>query len=144
MSTALQVALFSESIAVVLLVMVVIPILLLLYRHAKKITNQLEELNSDLKGLIQDSRMLVKTLNHFVNRTGEHLDEINKIIRVIRTWSEQGNHIIEEIGAIMENSLLKVARSIKTIRQIWSFIMGASVTSKPEAGQSGHQVQGKN
>jgi uncharacterized protein YoxC len=124
MSSALQVALFLTCVAVVLFVLLLIPLSILLYRHASSVARQLEELNTDLKKLIQDSRTMVQNISLLSTHANEQLDELDKVVGIVREWSERANHVAEEIGDAIEAPVLKVARSLKMLRQIWRLIVG--------------------
>jgi uncharacterized protein YoxC len=124
MSSALQVALFLACVAVVLFVLLLIPLSILLYRRARSVARQLEELNADLKELIQDSRTMVQNISLLSAHANEQLDELDKVIGTVRGLSERANHVAEEISDVIEAPVLKVARSLKTLRQIWRLIAG--------------------
>src|SRR5271170_7954108 len=124
MSSALQVALFLACVAVVLFVLLLIPLSILLYRRASSVARQLEELNTNLKELIQDSRTMVQNISLLSTHANEQLDELDKIVGIVRELSERANHVAEEISDAIESPVLKIARSLKMLRQIWRLIVG--------------------
>jgi uncharacterized protein YoxC len=123
MSSALQIALFLACIAVVLFVLLLIPLSILLYRRASSVARQLEELNTNLKELVQDSRTMVQNISLLSTHANEQLDELDKVIGLVRGWSERANHVAEEIGDAIEVPVLKIARNFKMLRQIWKLII---------------------
>src|SRR5271170_8020489 len=117
MSPALQIALFLACVAVVLFVLFLIPLSILFYRRASSLARQLEELNADLKELVQDSRTMVQNISQLSTHANEQLDELDQVVGIVRGWSERANHVAEEISDAIESPVLKVARSLKMLRQ---------------------------
>lgn len=141
MSPALQIALFLACVAVVLFVSLLIPLSILLYRHTSGVVRQLEEMKADLKQLIHDSRVMVQNVSLLSSRANQQLDDLGNVVRVVRRWSERVDHVVEEVGAAVESPVLKMARSIKMLRQIWGLIADIfAEDSQPmghKAGESG-------
>jgi len=108
----------------VLFVLLLIPLSILLYRRASSLARQLEELNTDLKELVQDSRTMVQNISQLSTHANEQLDELDQVVGIVRGWSERANHVAEEISDAIESPVLKVARSLKMLRQIWGLIVG--------------------
>jgi len=123
MSAALQIALFVATVAIALFVLVLIPLSILLYRRATVFSRQLEELNMELKGLVQDSRTMVQNITAATIRVNGQLDELESIVGVIRRWSERANHVVDEVGTTFEASFRKANQSTRSIFQAWGFIM---------------------
>jgi len=136
MSAALQVALFVTCVTVVLFVLFLIPLSILLYRRASRAARQLEEMKADLKQLIQDSRTMVQNVNLLSSRANQQLDEVGKVVRVVRGWSERADHAVEEVTALVETPVVKIARSLRMLHKTWRLIVGAL------AEDSGHTDHG--
>ena len=122
MSPSLQIALGAASLAVALFVLSLIPLSILLYRRANELSRQMEELNTELKGLVQDSRTLVQSINSVTVHVDGQLDELDQIAGIIRGWSDRVDHVAEAVGATLEFPLLTVARSFKGFYHAWKFI----------------------
>src|SRR6267378_8276054 len=101
MSSALQIALFLASMAVVLFVLLMIPLSILLYRCVRDVARQMDEVESDLKELIQDSRTMIQDINLLASHANDQLDELDKVIQVVRGWSEQVDQVVEEFGSVV-------------------------------------------
>jgi len=123
MSAALQIALFAASVAIALFVFMMIPLSILLYRRAISFSRELEELKTELKGLIQDSRTMVQNVSAVTSHVDEQLDELDSVVGIIRRWSERADHVVEVAGTAVEVPLLKVTHSIKAFFQSWRFIV---------------------
>jgi uncharacterized protein YoxC len=123
MSASLQAVLFVMCLAVALFMFVMIPVSILLYRRAISVSRELEELNTELKGLIQDSRTMVQNVSAVTSHVDEQLDELDSVVGIIRRWSERADHVVEVAGTAVEVPLLKLTHSIKAFFQSWRFIV---------------------
>jgi hypothetical protein len=123
MSSALQVVLFLMCATVTLFVLLLIPLSILLYRRAIGFSRQMEELNTELKRLVQDSRIMVQNISAITRHINDQLDELDNIISIIRRWSARVDHVAEEVCTIVEVPLLRAMRSIKAVFQAWRFIV---------------------
>jgi uncharacterized protein YoxC len=123
MSAALQIALFVVAVAVALFVFLLIPLTILLYRRVIGFSRQLEELNTELKGLIKDSRTMVQNISTVTSHVNQQLDELDSIVGIITKWSERADHVVGKVGTIAEMPFLKVTDSIKAFFQAWRFIV---------------------
>ena len=102
MSNALQVALFAACVAVVLFVLMLIPLSLLLYRSVRRTAEQMEEMKTDIKLLMQDLRVTVQNINILSARANQQLDDLGHIVRVVQGWSVRANHVVEEVSSAVE------------------------------------------
>lgn len=140
MSTVLQVAVFSASVALVLLVIWLIPLSFLLYRCARDVARQLDELKADLKQLIHDSRTLVKNINHLTTRANQQFDELGEVVGVVRGWADRADLVVKEVGAAFEGPLSTITRGLKILRQAWKSVLGTRDEepnpSTPKSGEA--------
>jgi uncharacterized protein YoxC len=123
MSAALQIALFVVAVAVALFVFLLIPLTILLYRRFIDFSRQLEELNTELKGLVQDSRTMVQNISTVTSHVNRQLDGLDSIVSIITKWSERADHVVEKVGTIAEMPFQKVTDSIKAFFHAWRFIV---------------------
>jgi uncharacterized protein YoxC len=137
MSTALQIALFVTCVAVVLFLLSLIPLSILLYRCASRVARQLEEVKPDLMKLIQDSRAIVENVHLLSSRANQQLDEVGKVVRFVRGWSERIDHAVEEVTTLVETPAAKIARSIRMLHKTWRLIVSALVE---DSGRSDHRA----
>jgi len=117
MSMPLQVALFLASVAVVVFVVLLIALLLALRKQAEQAVRQLEEVKSDVKLLVQDSRTLLQNVNSLVTRANQQMDDVSKVTGIVRGWSERANRLVDEIGAAVEPPIFTAARNIGILRK---------------------------
>src|SRR6266850_4777703 len=117
MSTALQIALFLASVAVVVFVLFLILVFIGLRKHVAHATRQLDELKSDVKLLVQDSRTMVQNVDNLAGRAHVQLDEVEQMVRTVRGWSERANRIVEEVGDVVEAPIFTVTRIIGIVHK---------------------------
>lgn len=125
MPTALQVALFMACAAIVLFVSLMIPLSILLYRCVRDVARQMNEVEANLKELIQDSRTLIQNINQLAARANKQLDELDKVVQVVRGWSERVDQVFEEVGSAVAVPALRIAHTIKVLRNTWRLILDA-------------------
>jgi len=125
MSTALQIALFLASVAVVVFVLFLILVFIGLRKHVAHATRQLDELKSDVKLLVQDSRTMVQNVDNLAGRAHVQLDEVEKMVRTVRGWSERANRIVEEVGDVVEAPIFTVTRIIGIVHKGLSTLLDA-------------------
>lgn len=125
MSPALQVVLFLMCVAIALFVFMMIPLSILLYRRAIGFSRQLGELNTELKGLIQDSRTMFQNISSVTIHVNKQLDELDGIAGVIRKWSERADQVVEEVGSVVTVPVLRIAHTIKLLRNTWKLFTDA-------------------
>ena len=111
--------------AVVLFVLLMIPLSILLYRCVRDVARQMDEVESDLKELIQDSRTMIQDINLLASHANDQLDELDKVIQVVRGWSEQVDQVVEEFGSVVTVPVLRIAHTIKVLRNTWRLITDA-------------------
>ena len=115
MSMALQIAQFLASVAVVAFVVFLIPVLIGLREHAARALRELEELKSDVRLLVQDSRSMVQNVNNLTSRAQLQMDEVDKLLRLVRGWSERTDRVVNEVGVLVEGQLLTATRLVKLV-----------------------------
>ena len=133
---------FAACVAVVLLTAFLIPLSIMLYRSARNATRQIEDVKADLKQLIKDSRDLVQNIDQLSSRANRQLDEVDKILRLAREWSERANHVAEEVSSAVEAPIMKVAQGFKMLRESWKLIIGTLIKRNRPAGQDAKEIRG--
>ena len=124
MSSALQVALFLASIAVTIFVAFLVPVFIGLCKYARRATRELEELKSEVKLLVQDSRNTLQNVNDLTSRARRQLEEVDKMVRSAREWSERASHIVDKVGDVVEAPIFTMARVISIAHTALSHILG--------------------
>ena len=113
----LQVALFLASTAIVVFVAFCIPAMLRLRQDATRIMHALSELKAEVSLLVQESRKLLHSITEIASRTQQQFDAVEHVIKTVRSWTERVDHVVEEVGAVLEPPILKVAHNALIIRK---------------------------
>ncbi len=143
MSMPLQIALFLASVAVVVFVVLVIAVLLALRKQAALAVRQLEEVKSDVKLLVQDSRTLLQNVNTLTTRANQQMDDVDKVVRTVRGWSERANRIVEEVGAAVEPPLFSAVRNIGIVRKGVAIFMDALLRRNHHTEEKQEEYHGR-
>ena len=117
MSTALQVALFLASVAVMIFVAFCIPAMLQLRKHAERMAQTLAELKAEVSVLVQDSRTVLHSVNELSTRAHQQCDDVEHVIQAVRGWTERVDRVVEEVGSVLEPPLLTAARNAQIFRK---------------------------
>ena len=136
MPVPLQVAFFLACVAIVLFVSAVTVLSILVYRRASSAARQLEEAKADLKQLMQDSRAMIQNVTLLSARANQQLDELDKVVHIVRGWSERADQVVAEVSAAVEAPALKIARSLRMLHQTWRLIVDALAE---DSGDSKHK-----
>jgi uncharacterized protein YoxC len=117
MAMALQIALFLASVAIVIFVALCIPAMIQLRKHAERMSQTLAELKAEITALVQDSRTLLRSVNELSTRANQQCDDVERVIRTVRGWTDRVEHVVEEVGSVLEPPILTVARNAQIIRK---------------------------
>ena len=117
MSVALQVAFFLASVAIVTFVLFTIPLFIVLGKYIARAARELEELKSDVRLLIQESRNAVQNVNNLAMRVQQQMDEVDKMVRMARAWGERANRVAEEVGEAVESPIFILNRMVSIVRK---------------------------
>ena len=110
MAIALQIALFLASVSIVVFVVLLIPVLLGLRRHLADAARELAELRTDVKVLVQDSRMTLQNVNKLTTQAQQQIDEVDQSLRVLRGWLDRADRLVHQAGDLIEGSIFTGAR----------------------------------
>ena len=117
MSAVLQVALLLASVAIVVFVAFCIPAVLQLRKHAARITHTLEELKAEVSVLVEDSRTVLRSVNELSTRANQQCDDVEQVIHTVRGWTERVDHVVEEVGSVLEPRILTAVRTAQIFRR---------------------------
>lgn len=102
MSTALEVALFLASVAIILMAALVIPIAFQALRWMQNLALSIEQLKVRMEDLVQDSRELVNNINEISKQANRQMDDVSKMVGTVRTWTERADWLVNEVGSVIE------------------------------------------
>ena len=117
MAMPLQIALFLASIAIVIFVVMCIPAMLQLRKHAEQMSQTLAELRAEIALLVQDSRTMLHNVNELSTRANRQFDDVAQVIQTVRGWTERADRVVAEIGSVVEPPILTVARNAQIFRR---------------------------
>lgn len=116
MSTALQVALFAASVAVVLLVVCAIPLAVLVLRRVDRLIHIVEELRTNAEVTMHDGRELMWQVNELSKRVTRQMDEVDQIVCIARQWTERADRLVDGVGSIVEPPVMALAQGSRLAR----------------------------
>ena len=117
MSTALQLALFAASLAIVVFVMCFIPIFGMICWHVVRVSPQFGELQPEVKALVRDSQAMVQNINSLTNQARVQMEEMEKVVKAVGAWSERANRIVDEFSNVIETPILTATRFITAMHK---------------------------
>ena len=117
LSVALRVTLYVASLAIVVAVPVLVGLLLQFRRQLERVVAAVEELETEMKPLAQETRVVVKRLRDLTGRAQEQWTEVEGIVDAARHWSERANRLVEEVGDAVEPPILAATRGIRLLRR---------------------------
>ena len=116
MSNVLQVALFCASVAIVGLVACLIPLLILALRRIGDLARAGEEIKASLELLLQDSRELVQNVNELAKRAQVQMDEVDRMVQTVRTWTDRVDRVVDGVGSVIEPPILSLVSLSNLVR----------------------------
>jgi len=117
LSVALRVTLYVASLAIVVAVPVLVGMLLQFRRQLERVVAAVEELETEMKPLAQETRVVVKRLRDLTGRAQEQWTEVEGIVDTARHWSERANRLVEEVGDAVEPPIFAATRGIRLLRR---------------------------
>jgi hypothetical protein len=119
MAMALQIALFSASVSIVVLAVLLIPGLLGLRRHLTDAARELAELKTDVKLLVQDSRTMVRNVNKLTTQAQQQMDELDQALRVLRSWLDRADRMVHQAGDLIEGPIFTGTRILTGLGKLF-------------------------
>ncbi|HXI84529.1 MAG TPA: DUF948 domain-containing protein [Verrucomicrobiae bacterium] len=116
MSAALQVALFVASLAFVVLVVCLIPVVFQVQRKLEQLVITHAELNEKLQVLVEDSHKMVRSVTELSKRATEELDEVSRMVQTAHRWTERVDRLVDEVGSAIEPPVHSVVRNMNLFR----------------------------
>ena len=116
MSTALQVALFVASLAFIVLVGCLIPIVFQVRRKLEQLVAATEELKIKAQALVEDSHEMVRNVTELSKRANQQLDEVSRVVQTARQWAERADRLVNEVGSAIEPPVHSLVRNMNLFR----------------------------
>ena len=115
--TALQAVLYVGSAAIIVLVTALIVLLLQFRRQIERVVRAVEELKAELNPLAQETRVVVERIRDLSGRVQGQWMEVERIVDTARTWSQRADHLVEQIGSVVEPPIFAASRNIHILRK---------------------------
>ena len=109
MSAVLQVAMFFASVAIVVLVACILPIMF----HMRR---RLENLTLAAEALVHDSREMVRNVNELTKRAHQQMDDTAKILHTVQEWTARADRLVDEVGSAIESPVFTLVRNMNRFR----------------------------
>jgi uncharacterized protein YoxC len=116
MSAALQVALFVASLAFIVLVVCLIPIVFQARRKLEQLLAATEELKEKARALVEDSHEMVRNVTDLSKRANEELDEVGRVVQTVHQWTERADRLVNEVGSVIEPPVHSALRNMNLFR----------------------------
>ncbi len=117
MPPSLQWALFSASLAIIVLAACLIPLAILACRRLSGLARAGEEIKERLELLLQDSRELIQNVTVLSRRAQSQMDDVDIVMRTARAWTVRADRLVDGVGSVIEPpvfSLVSLSNLIRT------------------------------
>jgi len=132
---AVQSFLYAGSIAILVLPAILIVLLLQLRSQAERVVRAIEELKAEVSPLARETRVMVEGLRELSGRVQGQWAEVERIVDTARSWSERANHLVQEVGSMVEPPLLAASRNVRTLRNGFGAFVRALFERHQDDGQ---------
>ena len=132
---ALQVALYTASIAIVVLTTFLIVVLLQIRQQVERVVRTVEELKSELDPLVQETRVVMEGLRNLSGRVQEQWMEVEHVMESARTWSHRVNRLVEGISFLVLPAVLVASLNVQLLRKGLGTFVRALFTPKQQHQQ---------
>ena len=132
---ALQVALYTASIAMIVLTTFLIVVLLQIRQQVERVVRTVEELKSELSPLVQETRVVMERLRDLSGRVQEQWMEVERVMESARTWSHRVNRLVEGISFLVLPAVLGASLNVQLLRKGLGTFVRALFTPKQQHQQ---------
>lgn len=116
MSDLLQIALGLASLAVLVLTACAIPLLFQMQRQLNELTRVAVRWQTDLDALLKEGRELTRNANALTLRARHEMEELGRVIRIARQWTERGDQILSAVDTMVTEPMTSVLRHVAAFR----------------------------
>jgi uncharacterized protein YoxC len=120
MSAFLQIALILASMAIVVLVACLVPMLFLAWRQLKHLVLAADKMKISLESLILDSRELVSNVKLLSERANIQLENVDHLVGTVHKWMERADRLVNEVGSAIEPPVFSLIRNVNLVRSVVS------------------------
>ncbi len=112
MSLALQIVLFIACIAFIIAEPVVIVALFRLHALTEQLLHDVNQLREEFQPLIRTMGATVERLHALSAAAQQEWREVERIVQTVRSWSDRGDALVEQIASLVEPPLYAVSRRV--------------------------------
>jgi len=120
MSAILEISFILASIAIVVLVACLLPVLFLASRQLKQLVLTAEKVKITLESLILDSRESVKNVKLLSERANLLLENVDHVVQIVHRWTERADLLVNELGSAIEPPMFSLVRKVNLVRTVVS------------------------
>lgn len=123
MSTALEIALFLASIAIIVVVVGLVPFLVHVRRTLEHLERTTNEIQSDLRPLLQETNKLVTHLDELSVSTQRQMREVSEVVETVKGWSQRADRLVNTVSDAVEPPIVSFARNLRAFQTGFSVFM---------------------
>lgn len=113
---ALQAVLYVGTIAIIVLSAVLVVLLLQFRGQIERVVRAVEELKTDVNPLARETRLMVEGFRELSGRVQGQWTEVERIVDTARSWSRRANHLVDEVGSVIEPPVFATSRNFRILR----------------------------
>ena len=117
MSIVLQVALFFAAMAIVAFVSVAIVLMMRTLSWFEHFAEVARQVKADVQLLVQHSEEVAQNVAKVTQRASQQLDDVEKVVGLVRQWAERTDHVVNEVGSVLEPPIMSFVRNANLIRK---------------------------
>jgi hypothetical protein len=141
MYLAVEIAIFVACVAIVCFVPVAIFTLFRIHQATERLLCLVEQLRQESKTLISGINATVEKVRALAQLAEDQWFEVEKIIGIARDWAQRADHVVDEIGSIVEPPLSAVSRRASLARiGFKAFLQTLRSRSREEENRRGENV----
>jgi uncharacterized protein YoxC len=136
---ALQVALYTGSVAIVVLGTALIALLLQFRRQIERVVRAVEELKAEVNPLVRETRVVMEGLRDLSGRIEERWMEVERVMDTAKTWSQRVNHLVAGIGSMVQLPILAASLNVTLLRKGLETFVRAFFNARPQYQQKARE-----
>ena len=136
---ALQVALYTGSVATVVLATVLIALLFQFRRQIERVVRAVEELKAEVNPLVRETRVVMEGLRDLSGRMQERWMEMERVMDTAKTWSKRVNHLVAGIGSMVQLPILAASLNVTLLRKGLETFVRVLFNPKPQYQQKARE-----
>ena len=117
MQLTMQIALTVASVAFIALVCCIIPVLCLTRRKLNGLLQSVDQLESKVEGLVDNSNDLIHSVNELSKQINQQMPKVSERLDTVHHWAARANRRVDEVGSVIEPPAFTIAHYANMIRK---------------------------